>query len=108
MKRIKRALFALLREEIMEWIGYQQNNVEKQIVINHPDMEMIKLRSHINMFEFRRMDEYRQEQIFNQAIEQAQRKFADEVLKNAKFEVQNLFEKIHLTLIQKSSQYHLT
>lgn len=99
--RIKRALAAFLRDELLEYIGYQEKRGYRiePVVINQVDMECVTL-EHVIDLRYTKFD-------LDFMIEKAKKQFADKIIEHTEVNAQNLvhhhfspdYKKITLRLI---------
>jgi len=93
-KRIKRALAAFLREELLEYIGYNHEipymNLQDRYVINQVPFETVVMESKLSI------DDYGHNQLrIEEQISRMKQEFADKVLENIHVDANDLTNHKH-------------
>lgn len=98
-QKIKRALAGFLRDELLEYIGYNHKipfmSLNDRFMINELPFETMVMECEVPIYEKQYRNSWEDEQIFEQQIEEAKKKFCSQMMSHIHVDARNLTSREH-------------
>jgi hypothetical protein len=98
-QKIKRALAGFLRDELLEYIGYNHKipfmSLNDRFIVNELPFETMVMEVQVPLFDERSYNPIESQQMFEKQIEDAKRKFASQMMDHIHVDARDLTSREH-------------